>query len=103
MFANVRHKWGALRKMAILHPDPEAVAGRLMEIFSGYHSPKGMVLTALQRAGFDAQRLLDREAGLAAWPERGLHLLVAHFLRARGIGHFPGCCAAHFPVHSPAP
>jgi len=72
IFANVRAKWRGVRRR------PE----RLRELFSGYHCPPTVADAALRKCGVADPRAPPREL-IRGWAARDLHVLVAHFTRAR--------------------
>ena len=72
IFANVRAKWRKVRRR------PE----RLRELFSGYHCSPTVADAALRKCGVLDPRSPPREL-LQSWTAHNLHVLVAHFLRAR--------------------
>ena len=72
IFGNVRRKWPSVRRK------PE----RLRELFTGYHCARTAADEAMSRAGVPDPKALTRET-VHGWTEADLHLIVAHFLRAR--------------------
>ena len=92
VFANVRGKFGNLRKRAQPRhagADPDAAMARLCALLSGYRVTRPMVVQAMSRSGLDPGRLTDPHSGIPAWTSAQLHCLVANVLRVR----FPVLCA----------
>ena len=72
IFSNVRAKWRGVRRR------PE----RLRELFSGYHCAPTVADAALRKCGVSDPRSPPREL-IRGWKADHLHVLVAHFTRAR--------------------
>jgi len=84
IFCNVRAKFDTVRRRARMATTTtrDVVLDRLINLFTGYHASRQLVLHVYEAAGFSVPGIADA-GGVRDWREYDLHLLVACFLRAR--------------------